>query len=70
MIVFDRLWDTMKRKKISTYVLRETYHIENRTIRRLRANQNVTTQTLDKLCAILDCPLCEVAEYIPTNTHL
>ncbi len=64
MIVFDRLWDTMKIKGVSTYTLREKYNIESRTIRRLKANQNVTTDTLDKLCGILGCELCEIAEYV------
>ena len=64
MIVFHKLWQTMKAKGISTYALREDYNIESRTIRRLRANQNVTTNTLDKLCRILDCELDQIAEYI------
>lgn len=53
MIVFDKLWDTMKAKHMSTYVLRDRFGIDSRTIRRLRTNQNVTTDTLDKLCRIL-----------------
>lgn len=65
MIVFNKLWDTMKSKNISTYVLREQYDIDSRTIRRLRANQNVTTDTLNRLCQILDCKLYEIAEYFP-----
>lgn len=67
MIVFDKLWTTMKKKGVSTYTLREKYNIESRTIRRLKANQNVTTDTLDKLCEILDCELCEIAEYVSTE---
>lgn len=63
MIVFDKLWETMEKKGVSTYTLRETYNIESRTIRRLRANQNVTTDTLNKLCRILDCGLNELAQY-------
>ena len=65
MVVFDRLWRTMKTKGISTYVLRERYGIDNRTIRRLKANQNVTTDTLGKLCRILECGLDDIAEYKP-----
>ena len=67
MVVFTKLWETMKRKGISTYALREKYYIDNRLIRRLRANQNVTTGTLSKLCAILDCELSDIAEYIPDS---
>lgn len=65
MIVFNRLWETMERRQISTYTLREKYGVESRTIRRLKANQNVTTSTLDRLCRILGCGLDEIAEYIP-----
>ena len=65
MIVFDKLWETMKAKHVSTYALRDRFDIDSRTIRRLRANQTVTTDTLDKLCRILDCKLYEIAEYLP-----
>jgi len=65
MIKFDKLWDTMKKKKISTYRLRETYGIDNEIIRRMKANKNTTTQTLNKFCGILNCSLSEIAEYIP-----
>lgn len=65
VVVFDRLWETMRAKGLSTYLLREKYGIESRTIRRLKHNENVTTDTLGKLCEILDCGLDEIAEYIP-----
>ena len=69
MIVFDRLWETMARKGVSTYQLREEYNIDSRTIRRLRANLNVTTDTLDKLCGILDCGLEEIAVRVPDKAR-
>ena len=49
MISFERLWDTMEKRGISTYQLRERCGIDSKTIRRLRANENVETKTLDKL---------------------
>ena len=64
MILFDKLWETMKERGISTYVLREKYNICSRTIRRLRANENTTTNTLNTLCEILDCRLQDIAEYV------
>lgn len=63
MISFDKLWKTMREKGVSTYTLREKYNIDTRTIRRLKANQNTTTQTLNTLCEILDCRLQDIAEY-------
>ena len=67
MIVFDRLWEVMKQKNISTYVLREQCSIDSKTIRRLRANENMETKTLDKLCTVLECSLEDIAEYIPNE---
>lgn len=65
MIVFDKLWDVMKEKGISTYQLREKCGIDSKTIRRLRANENIETKTLNKLCTTLGCTLEEIAEYVP-----
>ena len=65
MIVFDKLWSVMEAKDISTYWLREMCGIDSKTIRRLRANDNMETKSLNKLCAALNCRLEEIAEYIP-----
>lgn len=64
MIVFDRLWKTMKDKGISTYALRERCGIDSKTVRRLRANENIETKTIDKLCFFLDCNIEDIAEFI------
>ncbi len=63
MIVFDKLWVTMREKGVSTYRLRERSGIDSKTVRRLRANDNIETKTLDKLCAALGCRLEDIAEY-------
>ena len=55
----------MEQKGISTYYLREQCGIDNKTIRRLKANNNIETKTLNKICAALDCSLEDIAEYIP-----
>lgn len=65
MIKFDRLWITMEKKGISTYKLREECGIDSKTVRRLKANDNIETKTLNKLCIGLDCKLEDIAEYIP-----
>ena len=65
MIIFDKLWDTMERKGFSTYKLREECGIDSKTVRRLRANDNIESKTLNKLCAALDCKIEDIMEYIP-----
>ena len=64
MIVFDKLWKTMEEKSISTYQLREKCGIDSKTVRRLKANDNIETKTLNKLCSALNCRLEDIAEYI------
>lgn len=64
MIIFDRLWVVMERRGVSTYQLRESCGIDSKTIRRLKANENMETKTLNKLCAVLGCRLEDIAEYI------
>jgi len=68
MIKFDKLWKTMKDKGISTYALREKYNFDSKTISRMKANKNTTTDTLNKFCVILNCSLFDIAEYIPDET--
>ena len=65
MIVFDRLWDVLRAKGVSTYKLREECGIDSKTVRRLKANDNIETKTLNKLCAALGCRIEDIMEYIP-----
>lgn len=64
MIIFDRLWDVMKERDISTYRLREMADLQSRTIKRLQNNLSVETKTLDRICKALDCELSDIAEFV------
>lgn len=64
MIVYDKLWETMKQRKITQYALIKEYGISTGQLDRLRKNENVSTHTLDMLCQILQCRLEDVAEII------
>ncbi len=65
MIVFTKLWETMKDRGISTHDLRENCGIDSKTVRRLRANENMETKTVNKLCIYLNCRLEDIAEFLP-----
>ncbi|MBQ9354752.1 MAG: helix-turn-helix transcriptional regulator [Clostridia bacterium] len=64
MIVYDKLWETMKSRGISQYTLIKKYRISTGQLDRLRKNENVSTHTLDLLCSILNCRLEDIAEYL------
>jgi len=55
----------MEEKNASTYTLQVKGGVSSSTIRRMKANQSVSSNTFDALCRILDCRLQDIAEYIP-----
>lgn len=65
MIRYTRLWETMKARGVSQYRLIKEYGFSTGQLDRLRKNENLNTYTLDRLCAILDCRIEDIAEYIP-----
>lgn len=63
MIVYDKLWKTLKNRQISQYKLIHKYKLSTGQLDRLRKNKNVNTNTLNMLCKILNCKLSDIAEY-------
>ena len=63
MIIYDKLWATLRNRGISQYKLIKEYQISTGQLDRLRKNGNVSTYTLNQLCEILDCDLSDIAEY-------
>lgn len=64
MISYAPLWQTMKRQGASTYTLQVKGGISSSTIRRLKAGDSVSTNTLDALCKILQCTIPDILEYV------
>lgn len=65
MISYAPLWTTMKKCNATTYTLQVKGGISSSTIRRLKAGDSVSTNTLDALCKILNCTISEIIEYLP-----
>lgn len=63
MITYDKLWETMKAKNITQYKLVTHYNFSRGQLSRLKHNQNVNTNTLDRLCRILDCNIEDIVQY-------
>ncbi len=64
MISYLPLWKTMEARGASTYTLQVKGGISSSTIRRIKAGDSVSTNTLDALCKILDCSVQEIVVYI------
>ena len=67
MIVYNKLWETMKKKGVSQYKLIHEYGFSNGQLDRLRKNENINMYTLDTLCGILNCAVEEIITYKPNN---
>lgn len=65
MISYAPFWETLKRKNVTTYMLREKCNISPNTLTRMRNNRYLSMRTVEDLCKILDCRLEDIAEYIP-----
>lgn len=63
MISYEPLFQTMRKKKISSYQLfkrgfsRSTYHA-------MKHGHSITTNTIDQLCVLLDCDAKDIVKYI------
>ena len=63
MISYAPLWETMNNKGATTYTLQVKGGISSSTVRRLKAGDSVSTNTLDALCNILNCDLQDIIKY-------
>lgn len=68
MIDYSPFWDTLKHSKETTYTLINKHHISSAIIDKLRKNKPMNTTTLNDLCRILDCDVCNLMRYIPSES--
>lgn len=69
MIKYDRLWQTMKQQGVSQYDLYTHYNVNRSQLNRLRHNENVEINTIDKLCSILQCRVEDIMEHFPDDNR-
>lgn len=67
MIRYDRLWVTMEACGMTQYRLIKRHNFSAGQIGRLKKNMHVSTHTLDTLCTILGCGICDIIEYVPES---
>lgn len=67
MIKYDKLWETAEKKGITKSMLTKKYNVSKAQLYRLRYNQPVSTNTLDRLCNILGCNISDIMEHVPDD---
>ena len=67
MISYRPLWETMRRKNVTTYTLIKEHGFSRGTLDSLKHDRNISTAALDDICEILDCRVEDVLVYLPNN---
>lgn len=61
---YDKLWSVLERKKLNKQFLLN-HGLNKSTIYKLVRNDTITTETICKLCFLLNCKPQQIMEYIP-----
>ena len=65
MIKYDKLFLLLDKHNITTYYIRKNKITGEGTLTKLRNNEHVSTLTLEKFCALLNCQPGDLVEYFP-----
>lgn len=68
MIIYNKLFNLLASKGYSGRYWLQCQGIHPNTISKLQKNQRINTDTLDKLCQILDCQPGDLLEYVPDDS--
>ena len=63
-IVFDKLFELMKEKNLTTYKIRKEKIINESTLQHFRENKPVSTNSIAALCKALNCQPGDIMEYV------
>ena len=66
-ISYNKLWKLLIDKKMTAADLRKQADIAPNTLTRMKKDQTVTMQVLERICNVLDTDFGDVVEYIKEN---
>lgn len=66
-VSYDRLFHLMIDKKISNTQLKDLAGVSGNIITRLKRNEYVSLESIEKICFALNCEVGEVLCFIPDN---
>lgn len=63
MISYEPFWNTMEKQGFTSYQLIYYWNISSNTLRRMRHNEAINSNTLNELCLILDCQVEDIIKF-------
>ena len=66
LISYEPLFLTLKEKRISSYRL-EKMGFARSTYYAMKNGKSVSTNTIDQLCALLECQVSDIIKFVPSE---
>ena len=66
-ISYNKLWKLLIDRKMNKADLRRAAGIAPNTMTKLNRDEEVTLETLGKICAILNVNIGDIVDFLPTN---
>lgn len=70
MISYEKLRKELKAQNITSYVVLQEKIIGQASWRKIQRNDNITMETLEKMCAVLQKQPADLIEWIPDGVQL
>lgn len=64
---YNKLWKLLIDKKMTKSDLTKAVGISSSTMAKMGKDENVSLEVIDKICALLDCDINDVLEYVPAE---
>ena len=64
-VCYDRLFHLMIDKKISNVQLKDMAGVSANIITRLKRNEYISIESIEKICSALNCGVDDILEFVP-----
>ena len=66
-VSYNKLWKLLIDKEMKKVDLRDQAGLTTNVLAELGKNEHVSTQSLEKICRILECEVGDILEFIPNE---
>jgi len=67
-ISYNKLWKLMIDKKLKKKFLLDEVGISRSTLSHLNHDEHVSTESLMKICSVMNCDISDICEFVRTDT--
>ena len=65
VISYSNLWETMKKRGVTQYALIHRYKVSPAQITRLKRNEYVSIESIERICRVMNCGVDDILEFVP-----